>query len=133
MKSTNVQQNRSQSFRDVQRTCSHTREFARFIFCGAIRCGFAGDANRNTRKKRWPHKRSVHGLKENLMKGPDDMSGKGLTKAKVLVVHRIGFVRSGVLSLIAKSMQFAVCGETDERLWRGNYFCVTNRIWLWSD
>jgi len=32
----------------------------------------------------------------------------------VLVVHRIGFVRSGVLSLIAKSMQFAVCGETDE-------------------
>ena len=42
MKSTNVQQNRSQSFGAVQRTCSHTREFARFIFCGAIRCGFAG-------------------------------------------------------------------------------------------
>ena len=42
------------------------------------------------------------------------MSGKGLTKAKVLVVHRTGFVRAGVLSLIAKSMQFVVCGETDE-------------------
>ena len=32
----------------------------------------------------------------------------------MLVVHRVGFVRSGVLSLIAKSMEFAVCGETDE-------------------
>ena len=42
------------------------------------------------------------------------MSGKRLTKAKVLVVHRIGFVRSGVLSLIAKSIQFTACGETDE-------------------
>jgi DNA-binding NarL/FixJ family response regulator len=72
------------------------------------------NANRNTRKKRWPHKRSVHGLKENLMEETDDMSGKSLTKAEVLVVHRIGFVRSGVLSLIAKSMQFAVCDETDE-------------------
>src|SRR5262249_47713079 len=36
------------------------------------------------------------------------------TKAKVLVGHRTGFIRSGVLSLIAKSMQFVVCGETDE-------------------
>jgi hypothetical protein len=44
----------------------------------------------------------------------DEMSGRNLTKAKILVVHRIGFVRSGVLSLIAKGMQFAVCGETDE-------------------
>ena len=42
------------------------------------------------------------------------MSGKRLTKAKILVVHRTGFVRSGVLSLIAKSMQFMACGETDE-------------------
>jgi DNA-binding NarL/FixJ family response regulator len=42
------------------------------------------------------------------------VSGKNRTRAKVLVVHRIGFVRSGVLSLIAKSMQFAVCGETDD-------------------
>jgi DNA-binding NarL/FixJ family response regulator len=32
----------------------------------------------------------------------------------VLVIHRSGFVRSGVLSLIAKSMQFMACGETDE-------------------
>jgi len=42
------------------------------------------------------------------------VSGKGPTKAKVLVVHRTGFVRSGVLSLIANSMQFMACGETDE-------------------
>jgi len=42
------------------------------------------------------------------------VSGKRLTKPKVLVVYRTGFVRPGVLSLIAKSMQFAVCGETDE-------------------
>ena len=52
--------------------------------------------------------------KKTLTEGPDDVSGKGLTKTKVLVVHRIGFVRSGVLSLIAKSMQFVACGETDE-------------------
>jgi DNA-binding NarL/FixJ family response regulator len=42
------------------------------------------------------------------------VSGKRLTKAKILVVHRIGFVRHGVLSLIANSMQFMACGETDE-------------------
>jgi DNA-binding NarL/FixJ family response regulator len=42
------------------------------------------------------------------------VSGKPPTKAKVLVIHRTGFVRSGVLSLIAKSMQFIACGETDE-------------------
>jgi DNA-binding NarL/FixJ family response regulator len=42
------------------------------------------------------------------------VSGKGRTIAKVLVVHRAGFVRAGVLSLIAKSAQFRVCGETDE-------------------
>jgi DNA-binding NarL/FixJ family response regulator len=42
------------------------------------------------------------------------VSGKGPTKAKVLVVHRVGFVRSGVLSLITKSVEFVVCGETDE-------------------
>jgi DNA-binding NarL/FixJ family response regulator len=42
------------------------------------------------------------------------VSGKHLTKTKVLVVHRTGFVRSGVLSLIAQSMQFTTCGETDE-------------------
>ena len=32
----------------------------------------------------------------------------------VLVVYRTGFVRSGVLSLIGKSAQFVVRGETDE-------------------
>jgi DNA-binding NarL/FixJ family response regulator len=56
----------------------------------------------------------VYGSKKSLTEEPDDMSGKGLTKTKVLVVHRTGFVRSGVLSLIAKSMQFMACGETDE-------------------
>src|SRR6266446_6011345 len=67
---------------------------------------------RSTRKKQGPDNKSVYGSKKSLTQKPDDVSGKGPTKAKVLVVHRIGFVRSGVLSLIAKSMQFAVCGET---------------------
>jgi DNA-binding NarL/FixJ family response regulator len=69
---------------------------------------------RKTREKQWPAKTSSYGSKKSLTQRPDDVSGKGPTKAKVLVVHRIGFVRSGVLSLIAKSMQFAVCGETDQ-------------------
>jgi DNA-binding NarL/FixJ family response regulator len=69
---------------------------------------------RNTREKQRPDKRPVYGVRKSLMEVPDDVSGKNPTKANVLVVHRIGFVRSGVLSLIAKSMQFAVCGETDE-------------------
>src|SRR5262249_35147547 len=45
---------------------------------------------------------------------PDDVSEKCLTKPKVLVIYRTGFVRSGVLSLIGKSRQFVVCGETGE-------------------
>ena len=53
-------------------------------------------------------------LRKSLTEDPDDVSGKRRTKAKVLVVHRTGFVRSGVLSLIAKSRQFIACGETDE-------------------
>jgi DNA-binding NarL/FixJ family response regulator len=69
---------------------------------------------RKTREKQWPDNRSVYGSKKSLTQKPDDVSGKGLTKTKVLVVHRTGFVRSGVLSLIAKSMQFMACGETDE-------------------
>jgi DNA-binding NarL/FixJ family response regulator len=69
---------------------------------------------RKTPEKQWPAKTSSYGSKKSLTQRPDDVSGKGPTKAKVLVVHRIGFVRSGVLSLIAKSMQFAVCGETDQ-------------------
>ena len=56
----------------------------------------------------------MYGSEKSLTEEPDDVSGKGRTKAKVLVVHRIGFVRAGVISLIAKSMQFVVCGETDE-------------------
>ena len=72
------------------------------------------NAERNTREKRGPDKRTVYGSRKSLTEEPDDVSGKGRTKAKVLVVHRIGFVRAGVLSLIEKSMQFVVCGETDE-------------------
>src|SRR5262245_10226538 len=68
----------------------------------------------DTREKQRSNKGPAHRSKSSLTERPDDVSGKGPTKAKVLVVHRIGFVRSGVLSLIAKSMQFAVCGETDE-------------------
>ena len=56
----------------------------------------------------------MYGSNKPLTERPDDLSGNRRTKAKVLVVHRIGFVQSGVLSLIAKSTQFAVCGETDE-------------------
>jgi DNA-binding NarL/FixJ family response regulator len=74
----------------------------------------AVNPRRNTRRKRLADKRSVYGSKKSLTEEPDDVSGKGPTKAKVLVVHRIGFVRAGVLSLIGKSMQFVVCGETDE-------------------
>jgi DNA-binding NarL/FixJ family response regulator len=72
------------------------------------------NAQRNPREKLGPDKRSVYGSKRSLTEEPDDVSGKGPTKAKVLVVHRIGFVRAGVISLIEKSMQFVVCGETDE-------------------
>jgi DNA-binding NarL/FixJ family response regulator len=72
------------------------------------------NAQRNTREKEWPDKPTVYGSKKSLTQKPDDVSGKGPTKAKVLVVHRIGFVRAGVLSLIAKNRQFLVCGETDE-------------------
>ena len=74
----------------------------------------AADALSNTREKLGPDKRTVYGLRKSLTKEPDGVSGKGPTKAKVLVVHRIGFVRAGVMSLIEKSMQFVVCGETDE-------------------
>ena len=69
---------------------------------------------RNARNKQRPENRSIYRSKKSLTDEPDDVSGKGPTKAKVLVVHRIGFVRSGVLSLIAKSMQFMVCDETDD-------------------
>ena len=69
---------------------------------------------RHTRNKQRPENRSVYRSKKSLTDEPDGVSGKGPTNAKVLVVHRIGFVRSGVLSLIAKSMQFIVCGETDD-------------------
>jgi DNA-binding NarL/FixJ family response regulator len=56
----------------------------------------------------------AHGSKKSLTGDPDDVSGKRRTKAKVLVIYRAGFIRSGVMSLIAKSMQFVACGETDE-------------------
>lgn len=69
---------------------------------------------RNTNEKQEPKNAFAHGLKKSLTEEPDDVSGKHPTKVKVLVVHRAGFVRSGVLSLIAKSRQFEACGETDE-------------------
>src|SRR5436190_9378452 len=72
------------------------------------------NTRRNTPEKQGPDKRSVYGSKTSLTEKPDDLSGKRLTKTKVLVVHRTGFVRSGVLSLIANSVQFMACGETDE-------------------
>src|SRR5262245_2054685 len=68
----------------------------------------------NTRQKQRSDKRSVYQSRKALTEVPYDMSGKGPTRARVLVVHRIGFVRSGVLSLIARSREFVVCGETDE-------------------
>src|SRR6478609_8543717 len=72
------------------------------------------NAKRNTREKQRPDNRFVYRSKKSLTEEPDDVSGKARTKAKVLVVHRIGFVRAGVLSLIEKTVQFVVCGETDE-------------------
>jgi DNA-binding NarL/FixJ family response regulator len=59
------------------------------------------NSRRSTRKKQSPSK-------------PDNVSGKCLTKTRVLVIYRTGFVRSGVLSLIGKSTQFVVCGETGD-------------------
>lgn len=52
--------------------------------------------------------------KRSLTRKPDRVSEKHPTKTKVLVVHRPGFVRSGVLSLIAKSTQFEACDKTGE-------------------
>jgi len=78
------------------------------------RAARASSPGRRTRKKYRPKCRSPRRSKSSLTKRTDDVSGKSPTKTKVLVVHRIGFVRSGVLSLIAKSMQFMVCGETDD-------------------
>jgi DNA-binding NarL/FixJ family response regulator len=74
----------------------------------------ASKPERNAREKLRPDKRNVYGSKKSLTEQPDDVSGKARTKAKVLIVHRIGFVRAGVLSLIEKTVQFVVCGETDE-------------------
>ncbi len=74
----------------------------------------AFSANATRREKPGSDKRSVYGSKKSLTKEADAVSGKGPTKAKVLIVHRIGFVRAGVISLIGESMQFVVCGETDE-------------------
>jgi DNA-binding NarL/FixJ family response regulator len=83
---------------------------------GALEAGRTSraDSRRNTGEKQAPDNTFARGLTKSLTEEPDDVSGKRLTKAKVLVVHRIGFVRSGVLSLIAKSRQFIACGETDQ-------------------
>ena len=69
---------------------------------------------RNPREKQWSDNLSAYKTKTSLTVDPDDVSGKAPTKARVLVVYRMGFVRSGVLSLIGKSGQFAVCGETEQ-------------------
>jgi DNA-binding NarL/FixJ family response regulator len=69
---------------------------------------------RNTGEKQWTGDSSMRRSKKSLTEEPDKISGKRPTKAKVLVIYRTGFVRSGVLSLITKSMQFVVCGETGE-------------------
>src|SRR5436190_13123584 len=69
---------------------------------------------RDTRERQEPENISAQRTKKSLAQNPDDLSGKRPTKPKVLVVYRTGFVRSGVLSLIGKSMQFVVCGETGE-------------------
>jgi DNA-binding NarL/FixJ family response regulator len=72
------------------------------------------DPEDRTGEKQRPGDTFARGVKKSPTADPDNVSGKRLTKAKVLVVHRIGFVRSGVLSLIAKSVQFTACGETNE-------------------
>ena len=74
----------------------------------------AANPRGNTGEKQGSHNAFGHGSKKSLTEDPDDVSEKRRTKAKVLVVHRTGFVRSGVLSVIAKSRQFIACGETDE-------------------
>ena len=53
---------------------------------------------------------SDHGYssKKSLTEEPDDVSGKGLTKAKVLVVHRTGFVR--VRSALVNCEKHAIYG-----------------------
>src|SRR5437870_11592661 len=66
------------------------------------------------RERQEPENISAQRTKKSLAQNTDDVSGKAPTKPKVLVVYRTGFVRSGVLSLIGKSMQFVVCGETGE-------------------
>jgi DNA-binding NarL/FixJ family response regulator len=74
----------------------------------------APKAHGTTGEKHLPRNPSAHELRKSLTKQPGEVSGKRPTKAKVLIVHRTGFVRSGVLSLIAKSGQFTACGETEE-------------------
>jgi DNA-binding NarL/FixJ family response regulator len=74
----------------------------------------ASNPQGGTGEKHLPDNRFAHESKKSLTKPPDNVSGKRPTKPKVLVVHRTGFVRSGVLSLIAKSAKFTMCGETDE-------------------
>jgi len=69
---------------------------------------------RKTGEQQSPANISGHRTKNPLTQKPDDVSGKRPTKTKVLVIYRTGFVRSGVLSLIGKSLRFVVCGETGE-------------------
>src|SRR3982751_89622 len=69
------------------------------------------------KRKRHPERalnRQLSRREKQSRANPDDVSGKSRTKRRVLVIYRTGFVRSGVLSLIGKSLQFVVCGETDQ-------------------
>jgi DNA-binding NarL/FixJ family response regulator len=66
---------------------------------------------RNAGQKPWRSKFVQQSTKPPTAE-PEDVSGKRPTK--VLIVYRTGFVRSGVLSLIASRKEFVVCGETGE-------------------
>jgi len=69
---------------------------------------------RHAGQKQWPHNTFTRESKKSLTEEPYPVSGKRPTRTQVLVVYRAGFVRSGVVSSIAKSSHFWVCGETDE-------------------
>jgi DNA-binding NarL/FixJ family response regulator len=68
----------------------------------------------NTEQKQPPASTFSHGSKKAPTEWPYPVSGKSPTRMQVLVVYRTGFVRSGVVSVITKSSQFVVCGETDQ-------------------
>src|SRR4029077_15817104 len=68
---------------------------------------------RHTGEKQWPNE--LVRPRKSLTEEPDNLSGKRPTKTKVLVVYRRGFVRSGVLSLIAKAWDLQSAPEPRRR------------------